>query len=204
MKTPNKKDPNRYYRLACGGAIWLLMGLVIISCRDTIEAFEFERIGMFSYSTDSLNIEYADEVKFYQGKTIIYTYEDGSTEVYTRFLLEARGESLAGNEVIIDIEFDIVPDGSFIDVYRPTFQKGTGGIHSFNYLEKNEEGTYNSFSLNTTAKNETFFRIQRQHAEEFLILGDFFAQLRNDKDSTDRLTLSEGVFKDIYYKLGAK
>ena len=179
----------------------LVLSSSLYSCQDELEIFEIQRLGVFSYSIDSLNTEIADDVYFYQGKTSIYEYENGISEVYTRFLLEARVTSLEGHEVIIDIEFDIIPDGDFIDIYHIEYKPNIGGIYSFSYLEKIDNDTYKSYNLDVSAASSTFLRVKRQNNDEYLILGDFFAVLQNDKDSSDKIVLSEGVFEDILYKL---
>ena len=179
----------------------LVLSSTLYSCQDELEIFEIQRLGVFSYSIDSLNTEIADDVQFYQGKTSIYEYENGISEVYTRFLLEARGTSLEGHAVIIDIEFDIIPDGDFIDIYHIEYKPNIGGIYSFSYLEEVDNDTYKSYNLDISAASSTFLRVKRQNNDEYLILGDFFAVLQNDKDSSDKIVLSEGVFEDILYKL---
>lgn len=175
--------------------------LTLFSCQDKLEIFEIQRLPVFSYSLDSLNKETTDDINFYQGKTTIYEYGDGNSEVYKRYLFEAKGKTTKGNDVIINIELDIMPDGDFIGIYNPVYKFNTGGIHSFSFLENLNKETSKSYSLDNSVTSNTYLRIKRQNTSEFLILGDFFAVLQNDKDPSDKIVLSEGIFNDIYYKL---
>lgn len=177
----------------------ILMILLFFSCRDKLEIYEIERIGVFSFSTDNLNAQIADKVQFLKGKTIIYHYSPEQSETYTRFVMEVKGTNPAGNAYIINIEMDVIADGTYIGIYKPAYEPGTGGISGFTYLEEMGPNNFKSFNLDSTFFDEVFFRIERENAEEKLILGDFFARLQNDQDPNEKLIFYEGKFKDIYY-----
>jgi len=179
--------------------ILLVVILNLSSCRDKIEKFEIERLSSLSFTTDGLNIHYADETQFYKGKAALHLYDDGSSELFNRFLLEAIGKTTEGNNLIIDIEFDIVSDTSYVGLYTPIYQPLTGGIYSFSFLKETSPGVWESYNLDTSDLSSTYFRIKRQNVEEKLILGDFLAKLQSDKDSSVKIVLFDGVFKDISY-----
>jgi len=171
------------------------------SCTDKIEKFDIERMGSLSFSTDDFTIQYAEDFHFYRGKIVLHYYEDGSSEIFNRFLLEATGKTPEGNSMIIDIEFDIATDTAFIGTYTPVYNPSVGGIYSFSYLKETAPGVWASYNLDTSDLSSTYFRIKRQNEEEKLILGDFFAKLQNDKNSSEKIILYDGVFKDISYSL---
>lgn len=177
-----------------------LIPFLLSSCRDKIEVARIERVATFSFSYDNLTTQFAENVSFFQGKTVVHEYTDGSSELFNRYLLTASGINKAGNTFSINIEFDLVKDGTYIGIYRPQYEKGIGGIYSFNYIE-NFSGTYKSYNLDPASVGEIFFRIERQNLEEKLILGDFYAQLQNDKNPTEKIIFYKGTFKDIYYVL---
>ena len=179
--------------------ILLIFIVILSSCRDKIEKFEIERLSSLSFTTDGLNIHYADETQFYKGKVALHLYDDGSSELFNRYLLEAIGKTTEGNNLIIDIEFDIVSDTSYVGLYTPIYQPLSGGIYSFSYLKETSPGVWESYNLDTSDLSSTYFRIKRQNVEEKLILGDFLAKLQNDKDSSVKIVLFDGVFKDISY-----
>lgn len=170
----------------------------VSSCRDEIEVFQIERIPTFSFSYDNLTKQYAEKVNFFQGKVVVHYYEDGSSEVYNRYLITADGTNSAGNTFTVNIEFDLVKDGNFIGIYRPKYEKSVGGIYSFNYVEKSGN-TYKSYDLDSAGISDDFIRIERQNADEKLVLGDFFAKLQRDVDPNEKLTFYEGSFKDLKY-----
>lgn len=171
------------------------------SCTDKIEKFELVRVSSLSFSTDGSTIQYADKIQFYSGKKVLHYYEDGSSELFNRYLMEATGKTPEGNSMIIDIEFDIATDTVFIGTYTPIYTPSVGGIYSFSYLKETAPGVWASYNLDTSDLAATFFRIKRQKDDEKLILGDFFAKLQNDKNSAEKIILYDGVFKDISYSL---
>ena len=172
---------------------------LLSSCRDDIEVYNIQRVPVFSFSTDNLNTQFADAVNFYPGKTIVHYYDDGSSEVFQRFLLTANGTNATGNSFTINIELDLIKDGTFIGIYRPQYEKTVGGIYSFNYLEKVSGSTYKSYDLDPATLGDVFCRVERQNMEEKLVLGDFFAQLQNDQNTNEKIVFYQGSFKDISY-----
>lgn len=174
---------------------------MLSSCRDEIEVFQIERLATFSFSNDNLTTQYADEVNFFQGKTVVHYYDDGSSEVFNRYLITANGNNTAGNSFTVNIEFDLVKDGDFIGIYHPQYEKSVGGIYSFNYLEKVSGNTYKSYDLDPSSLEEDFIRIERQNIDEKLVLGDFFAKLQNDPNPEEKIIFYEGTFKDLSYEL---
>lgn len=185
--------------------ILLLITAVFIttlsSCRDEIEVFQIERIPTFSFSYDNLTTQYADEVNFFQGKVVVHYYDDGSSEVFSRYLITANGTNTAGNSFTVNIEFDTVKDGDFIGIYRPQYEKTVGGIYSFNYVEKVSGNTYKSYDLDPLTLGDDFIRVERQNMEEKLVLGDFSAKLQYDQNPEEKIIFYQGTFKDLSYVL---
>lgn len=179
--------------------VFYVLILISMSCRDKIELFEVERLSSFSFTTDGINMQYADDTRFYKGKVVLHSYTDGSSELLTRFLLEATGKTPEGNNMIIDIEFDIQSDTSYVGIFTPDYQPSSGGIYSFSYLKETSPGVWDSYNLDSSDLSATYFRIKRQNLEEKLILGDFLAKLQSDKDSSVKIVLFDGIFKDISY-----
>ena len=196
-KLLNSKD--RYLRFARHLLMVLTISLLSFSCRDKIEIFSIERLGIFSFSPDDIVTQFANDVKFYKGKQILYYYDSTTSELYTRYLLEARGTNNTGGKVIISIETDFITTNSYIGIFRPQYEINRGGIHSFNLLNEVSNGVYNSYNLDPDLLADTYFQVDRQNIDEKLILGKFVAKLRNDLDSTDKITLYQGTYKDISY-----
>ena len=197
LKPLNSKD--RYLRLARQFLMVITISLLSFSCRDKIEVFSIQRLGVFSFSPDDFVTQFANDVKFYQGKQILYYYDENTSQLYTRYLLEARGTNPGGGRVIISIETDFITTNSYIGIYRPQYEVNRGGIHSFNLLNEGSNGVYKSYNMDPDLLEDTYLQVERQNIEEKLILGDFVAKLRNDLDPTDKITLYQGTFKDISY-----
>ena len=174
--------------------------LLLSSCRDEIEVFQITRIPTFSFSNDNLTTQYAKKVNFFQGKVVLHSYDDGSSEVYNRYLLAAEGINKSGNSFTVNIEFDVVKGTNYIGIYRPGYQKGYGGLYSFNYVEK-VGNTYKSYDLDPSGLADDFIRVERQNVEEKLVLGDFFAKLQNSQNPEEKIIFYEGTFKDLSYVL---
>jgi hypothetical protein len=139
-------------------------------------------------------------VSLFQGKVVVHYYDDGSSEVFNRYLVTAVGKNTAGNEFTVNIEFDLAKGTNFIGVYRPEYKKGYGGMYSFNYVEK-AGNTYKSYDLDSLSLADDFVRIERQNVEEKLVLGDFFAKLQRDVNPAEKIIFYEGTFKDLSYVL---
>jgi hypothetical protein len=178
----------------------VLISITLSSCRDEIEVFQISRIPTFSFSNDNLTKQYAEKVSLFQGKVVVHYYDDGSSEVFNRYLVTAVGTNTAGNEFTVNIEFDLVKGSNFIGIYRPEYQKGYGGMYSFNYVEK-VGNTYKSYDLDSLSLADDFVRIERQNVEEKLVLGDFFAKLQRDQNPDEKIIFYEGTFKDLSYVL---
>jgi hypothetical protein len=174
---------------------------LLSSCRDEIEVFQITRIPTFSFSNDNLNIIYADQVNFFQGKTVVYYYDDGSSELFNRYLITANGTNTAGHSFTVNIEFDTVNDGDFIGIYRPQYEKSVGGIYSFNYVEKVSGNTYKSYDLDSASLGDDYIRVERQNKDEKLVLGDFFAEVQYDQNPEEKIIFYQGTFKDLSYVL---
>jgi hypothetical protein len=190
---------SHYQRFARQLAMVVTVSLLSVSCRDNLEVFQIERLGTFSFSTDDIVTQYANDVKFYHGKQVLYYYDANTFELYSRNLIEAKGTNSTGGKVTVSFEVDFLSDQSFIGIYRPQYQQGIGGIHSFNVLNEVSNGVYESYNLDPDFLTDTYVRVERQNLDEKLLLGNFIAKLRNDKDPNDKLTLYQGQFKDISY-----
>jgi len=180
--------------------LMVLTMFLLSSCRDEIEVFQITRIPTFSFSNDNLTKQYAEKVSLFQGKVVVHYYSDRSSEVFNRYRVTATGKNTAGNEFTVNIEFDVVTGASFIGIYRPEYQKGFGGMYSFNYVEK-AGNTYKSYDLDPAGFGDDFVRVERQNMEEKLVLGDFFAKLQRDVNPAEKIIFYEGTFKDLSYVL---
>jgi hypothetical protein len=175
------------------------LSLLAISCRDKVDLFQIERQGTLSFSTDNIASQHADDVNFYKGKEVLFYYDSSGHESYTRYLLEARGKDNAGADVILSIEIDFLIDQDYIGVYRPAYEYKLGGIYSLGLMNKDSLGNYKSYRLDPEFLAEDYLQIERQSPEEKLILGKFFARLVCEQNPAEKLTLYQGIFKDISY-----
>jgi hypothetical protein len=146
-----------------------------------------------------MNTQSASEVSFTKGKNVLHQYPTGETVLYTRLLMQVKGENAAGKRYIISIEFDLTEQDSYVGTYRPEYVLETGGIFSFGFLEETATNVYKSYSLDPAGQESTYFRVEKQNMEERLLLGDFSAKLQNDQNNAEKLNLYLGNFKDISY-----
>jgi hypothetical protein len=178
---------------------FFVLSLLLSSCRDKVDLFQIERQGTLSFTTDNLVTQHADEVHFFKGKQVLYYYGADTSEFYTRYLLEARGKDDKGADLTLSFEIDFLIDQDYIGVYRPAYQYNLGGIYSANLLNMDSTGFFKSYSLDPEYLAQDFLQIERQSKEEKLILGKFFFRLICDQDPAEKLTLYQGIFKDISY-----
>jgi hypothetical protein len=178
---------------------FFVLSLLLSSCRDKVDLFQIERQGTLSFSTDNIVTQHADEVHFYKGKQVLFYYAPDTSEFYTRYLLEARGKDDKGADVTLSFEIDFLIDQDYIGVYRPSYEYNLGGIFSINLLNMDSTGYFKSYSLDPEFLADDYLQIERQSQDEKLILGKFFARLVCEQDPAEKLTLYQGIFKDISY-----
>jgi hypothetical protein len=118
-----------------------------------------------------------------------------SGQLYTRYTLEATGRDNRGQQMQFTMQFDAAGTNRLTGEYRPTYttQRGLAAVQLFN-LDENNLASYRLCSTDTANARLV---IQRQSERENLIAGTFQMTLCNERDTSIKLVISDGVITDI-------
>lgn len=120
-----------------------------------------------------------------------------SGKVYTRYTMQAFGRDANGQRLQLNLSFDASGVSRLTGVYSPTYteQRGLAGVQLYN-LEENSLASYR-LSTNDTASSRLV--IQRQSQSENLLAGTFQMTIVNERDSTMKIVITDGMFNDVRY-----
>ncbi|MBE7169120.1 MAG: hypothetical protein INR73_00925 [Williamsia sp.] len=149
----------------------------------------------FNYGTASwkANQYYFTDV----AKVVAYPAGQAQTgKIYNRLTLQAFGETSKNENLQLTLAFDVEDPAQLVGTYRNSYtvQRGLASAQIFN-LNSNSLAAYELVKTDTTA----FLQIQRQGQSERLIAGVFRMTVQNIKDTSQKITLANGVLTDINY-----
>ena len=163
--------------------------------QDTTVQIQRHPLIKFTYQSTSWN---ADNY-FFVGPAQVVAYPANTSQpgkLYNRYTLQAYGKDEQGNNLQLNILFDAADAEQLIGTYRMRYSadKGLPQVQLFN-LDKNNLAAYELCSTDTTAQ----LSIQRQSQTEQLISGTFQMMLCNTRDTTQKISITNGVLTDIHY-----
>lgn len=102
----------------------------------------------------------------------------------------------SGTPLQLIISFDTDKKTAFQGIYTTAYTS-KGGLFEVTALKTIDQVHYIKYVLVPNANNK--FEITRQGNNERIFAGQFHFELQNQKDSTDRLSFTNGKFEDINY-----
>ena len=149
----------------------------------------------FSYNSTSWQ---ADNY-FFVGPSQVVAYPANTTQpgkLYNRFTLQAYGKDEQGNDLQLNILFDVADATQLIGTYSPVYtsDRGLPQVQLFN-LDNNNLAAYELCANDSTA----VLQIKRQSEKERLISGNFQMTLCNIRDTTQKINITNGILTDIHY-----
>jgi hypothetical protein len=119
-------------------------------------------------------------------------------QVYNRFTFESLGKDSAGNMLQLIITFDAVNINDLTGIYSSSYtsKRGLAEVQLYNLTDNANLAAY-SLCSHTTSNAE--FAIDKQKPDEKLITGTFHVTLCDLRDTTKKLSVTNGAFTDITY-----
>ncbi|MCU0357930.1 MAG: hypothetical protein MUE95_10145 [Cyclobacteriaceae bacterium] len=176
----------------------LLLTLGMLGCENEIQTFTILRQPLVTFQTDTFNTQRTSNAIFFGGATSIHTYPNNTQQSFTRFVLESRGRDNSGRDFILQIEVDVVVNGSYVGVYQPEYQPAVGGLADFRFIIR-EGNSFIEYGL-APGGDQAYAQVIAQSNEERIVRGIFAATLVNRTDGTaPGIELVNGTFIDIPY-----
>ncbi len=175
--------------------LFFLLALLLVSCsKQTTVGFNRTPILRFSNGTTNW---ISNRYTFLEPSRIVaYPANATTAQLYNRYTLQATGQTNTGENLQLNLIFDVsdaaVLIGSYTQAY--TQNRGLAQVNIFN-LNSSSLAAYELSPTDTTAS----FRVSRQNPSERLIAGDFAMTLRNKQDTTQKIIITNGYFADINY-----
>jgi hypothetical protein len=161
-----------------------------------VQSFSIIRQALVTFQTDTFTTQTTPTADFYGGATSVHTFPDSTQQLFRRFVLESTGTNAQGRRFWLQIEVDIVANGQYIGIYRPTYVSGVGGLSDLRYTIR-EGNTFITYGL-APGSNEAYAQVERQNNDEKILRGIFAATLVNRSDTTQPgINLFNGTFIDI-------
>lgn len=116
--------------------------------------------------------------------------------LYYRYSLIASGKDSIGTPIIFNLVFDVSDTTQLPGDYRVSYTSGKG----LNQVQILQTGAApEEFSLCANDTVTPLLHIQKQSVDERLIAGSFQMTLCNNRDTTQKIIISNGVLTDVTY-----
>jgi hypothetical protein len=119
-------------------------------------------------------------------------------QLYNRLTLQTSGKDGQGDDLQFIVSFDVIDPVQLVGTYTSAYttQRGLAQVQLYNLTNSNNLVAYDLCSSATSA---ALFQVQKQNPNERLITGIFQMTLCNARDTTRKITITNGTFKDIRY-----
>ena len=178
----------------------LFFGLVFFSCARDQTTVQIIHNPFMTFSLNGTSVWKADTYSFAPISRVVVYPKDTllAGQLYNRFTIQSTGKDNLGNSYQLIITFDATDVNQLIGSYSPSYtsQMGLSQVQLFNLTNSNNLSAYN---LCQDSVASAFFRVQNQSQAESLISGVFHMTLCNTRDTTLRMSITNGIFNNIKY-----
>lgn len=179
--------------------ILFFLMLLSSSCERYTSSFEVvrdpqirARVNDSSWVTNRYSVQQQGQALYFddslhQGGTLFYRY--------TLVGLDAGSDIKR-----LQITLDVVDPADMRGIYTPRYTEA-GGLFAVEWIDgtRNQNNLAKYTLCTPTDTSRTVLEVERQQFTEQLIAGTFRALLCGQDNANDRLSISEGTFKDINY-----
>lgn len=176
--------------------LFSIIASTLISCstKTTVQVVRHPLI-QFTYN----DLLWNDNSYYFINPVQVVAYPADSTQpgrLYTRYALQAYGKDSKGNNLQLNISFDVSVQNQLVGNYtnRYSINGGLAGVQLFN-LDNNNLSYYGLCPNDTSS----ILQVQKQSPSESLISGNFQMTLCNARDNTDSIKITNGIITDITY-----
>ncbi|MBL7870744.1 MAG: hypothetical protein JNM78_03960 [Cyclobacteriaceae bacterium] len=183
--------------------LFFLLLLGVLSCTDNqVDEIAIRRNGLVEFSLDNIPWRASSFQLINIGEVVVF--EDPSNvegTIYQRLFFLIKGHNEKGGDRKLTVIFDLPVSGRLLGKASLAYSQLNGGIKSVEFSDQ-AEGHNSPFKLYTLAIDETaevFIDVQRQSLQDKIVAGVFKLVLTDVTDPANKISLNEGVFKDIPY-----
>jgi|GEM_PF-1215401 len=119
-------------------------------------------------------------------------------QVYNRYSLQATGKDEVGDIYQILITFDAADKNQLIGTYATQYN-ALGGLAQVQLFNLTNASALEAFSLCSGNLANAVFQVKNQSVTENLITGTFQLSLCNTRDTTTRVSITNGIFENVTY-----
>ncbi|ASB49819.1 hypothetical protein [Alkalitalea saponilacus] len=183
---------------------FILIFIVVTGCGTDIETISIEREGVLSFRVEGQSETWRSrDMMFYPGQSVVVEFDDETlpSVLFRRYYLVFEGKSPDGMEFELSISLDVKDTDDLRHRYTSSYHPNRGGLHdvSLIVIEKGNPNRYYMAGLCESAREDAFFEIDRQKADEQIIAGGFRAELCFIHDTDSLFSIYDAEFKDIEY-----
>lgn len=182
--------------------VMCLVFLTIISagCTKDETVVQVIHTPLFTCNLNGTSVFVANNYSFSPVYKVVAYPQDTTlpAQVYNRFTMQAIGSDDSGNNYQLIITFDAADKNQLIGSYSPFYSKqmGLSQVQLYNLTNSNNPIAY-SLCQDSLAKD--VFQIRNQSQSQNLITGAFHMTICNSRDTTVKISISNGIFNNIKY-----
>ena len=180
--------------------VFFLTSAFLFGCTPDVTTVQVIRHPTITFSYDATSMWQDNSYSFAPvTQTVVYPQDTTRPgQIYHRQTLQAMGKDDKGNSLQLIITFDMADESQFVGTYTTdyTTQRGLAQVQLFNVTDANNLSAYNLCRANLS---DAVLNIEKQKPDERLISGSFRMTLCNQRDSTEKITITNGVLTDITY-----
>jgi RecG-like helicase len=178
----------------------LIVSLNFFGCSKSTVTVEVVRHPSLTFDFNNSSSWKADNTLF-EAVTKVVVYPNDTTSqaiLYNRLTLKSAGHANTGENLQFIVNFDVIDQSELVGEYTPvyTVKNGLADAKLYDLTNANNLSAYN-LCYDNVIKSK--FQIQRQNKQERLISGIFQMTVCNTRDSTQKISITNGTFTDIRY-----
>jgi hypothetical protein len=181
----------------------IMLLLAALGCSDNqVDEIDIRRNPLVEFSLDNKTWKASSFQLVNIGEVVVF--DDSSNKdatTYQRLFFQIKGRNENGGARNLTIIFDLPLGDRLLGKASYIYSPLDGGIRSVEFSDQ-PEGKNSPFKLYMLAVDETeevFIDTQHQSLQEKIVAGVFKLVLTDVTDSTNKIFLNQGVFKDIPY-----
>ena len=179
---------------------FLLIGFLILFGKCSPDVVTVQVIRNPSISFDYNNTSWKSSSYSFTPLARVVVYPGDTTQpgkFYNRLTMQAFGKDAANNELQLIVSFDAVDANLLVGTYTPAHntQRGLADAQLYNLSNPNNLMAYQLCADPALS----VLSIKRQSQTERLVTGTFQFTLCNVRDTTQKISLTNGILTDISY-----
>ncbi|MEO6893671.1 MAG: hypothetical protein ABI136_01485 [Ginsengibacter sp.] len=177
-----------------------IVALLLFGCSSDQTTVQIIRSPLFQFDLSSTNSWKSDGYSLVKTSQVVEYPKDSTlpAQFYDRYVLTGTGKDDSGRTYQITVDFDVVNGKQLVGLYKNdyTSERGLGDVQLVDLTDKKNLVVYN---LCAKDLQNDILQIEKQKPDERIITGSFQMTVCNSRDSTQKLTIMNGMIKDLKY-----